>query len=136
LETDPQPNRETALFRDSDPDYSPDGRRIAFASGRNGSFGIWVSDSDGEGLRLLFDGGPYVTGSPRWSPDGRRIVFDTRARDLGGVGNPSIRAVDANGGEPPWHAIAGFRAVRTPRPGFDHRRVPGIVPGSKSKAGA
>ena len=88
-----------STFRDSDPDYSPDGRRIAFTSGRNGSFGIWVSNSDGTNPRLLFDGGPYVTGSPRWSPDGRRIVFDTRAKDPAKVGNPSIWMVDADGGQ-------------------------------------
>jgi len=88
-----------STFRDSDPDYSPDGRRIAFTSGRNGSFGIWVSDIDGANARLLFDGGAYVTGSPRWSPDGKRIVFDTRANDPARVGNPSIWMVDADGGQ-------------------------------------
>jgi len=88
-----------STFRDSDPDYSPDGRRIAFTSGRNGSFGIWVSDSDGGNPRMLFDGGAYVTGSPRWSPDGRRIAFDTRANDPAGLGNPSVWVVDADGGQ-------------------------------------
>jgi Tol biopolymer transport system component/DNA-binding winged helix-turn-helix (wHTH) protein len=88
-----------STFRDSDPDYSPDGRRIAFTSGRNGSFGIWVSDSDGTNPRLLFDGGPYVTGSPRWSPDGRRIAFDTRANDPAKAGNPSVWTADVEGGE-------------------------------------
>jgi Tol biopolymer transport system component len=88
-----------STFRDSDPDYSPDGRRIAFTSGRNGSFGIWVSDADGSNARLLFDGGPYVTGSPRWSPNGKRIVFDSRANDPAKVGNPSIWMVDADGGQ-------------------------------------
>jgi len=88
-----------STFRDSDPDYSPDGRRIAFASGRNGSFGIWASDNDGNNPRLLFDGGAYVTGSPRWSPDGRKIVFDTRAHDAAHVGNPSIWTVDVDGGQ-------------------------------------
>jgi Tol biopolymer transport system component/DNA-binding winged helix-turn-helix (wHTH) protein len=96
-----------STFRDSDPDYSPDGRRIAFTSGRNGSFGIWVSDSDGGNPRLLFDGGAYVTGSPRWSPDGRRIVFDTRAHDPARVGNPSIWTVDADGGEARRLSAAG-----------------------------
>jgi Tol biopolymer transport system component/DNA-binding winged helix-turn-helix (wHTH) protein len=91
--------RIASTFRDSDPDFSPDGRRIAFTSGRNGSFGIWVSDSDGGNPRLLFDGGAYVTGSPRWSPDGRRIAFDTRANDPAKVGNPSIWTVNADGGD-------------------------------------
>jgi dipeptidyl aminopeptidase/acylaminoacyl peptidase len=88
-----------STFRDSDPDYSPDGRRIAFTSGRNGSFGIWVSDSDGTNPRLLFDCGAYVTGSPRWSPDGRRIAFDSRANDPAKAGNPSIWTIDVEGGE-------------------------------------
>jgi Tol biopolymer transport system component/DNA-binding winged helix-turn-helix (wHTH) protein len=88
-----------STFRDSDPDYSPDGSRVAFTSGRNGSFGIWVSDSDGANPRLLFDGGAYVTGSPRWSPDGRRIAFDSRAGDPAKAGNPSIWIVDAAGGD-------------------------------------
>jgi Tol biopolymer transport system component/DNA-binding winged helix-turn-helix (wHTH) protein len=88
-----------STFRDSDPDYSPDGRRIAFTSGRNGSFGIWVSDGDGANPRLLFDGGAYVTGSPRWSPDGQKILFDTRAHDPAGLGNPSLWMVDADGGQ-------------------------------------
>lgn len=89
-----------STFRDSDPDFSPDGRHIAFTSGRNGSFGIWVSDSDGNNPRLLFDGGAYVTGSARWSPDGSRIAFDTRANDPAGLGNPSIWTMDADGGKP------------------------------------
>jgi Tol biopolymer transport system component/DNA-binding winged helix-turn-helix (wHTH) protein len=88
-----------STFRDSDPDFSPDGRRIAFTSGRNGTFGIWVSDSDSGNPRLLFDGGAYVTGSARWSPDGRRLAFDTRAKNAERVGNPSIWTIDADGGQ-------------------------------------
>ncbi len=88
-----------STFRDSDPDFSPDGRRIAFTSGRNGSFGIWVSDRDGSNQRLLFDGGAYVTGSSSWSPDGKRIAFDTRAKNRESIGNPSIWTVDVEGGQ-------------------------------------
>ena len=88
-----------STFRDSDPDFSPDGRKIAFTSGRNGSFGIWVVDRDGTNPLLLFDGGAYVTGSPKWSPDGRRIVFDTRANDPAKTGNPSIWVVSVESGE-------------------------------------
>lgn len=89
-----------STFRDSDPDYSPDGRHIAFTSGRAGSFGIWVCDADGGNPRLLFDGGAYVTGSPRWSPDGKRIAFDSRAHDPKRAGSPSIWIISAEGGQP------------------------------------
>lgn len=88
-----------STFRDSDPDYSPDGSKIAFMSGRSGGFGIWVCNSDGANPRLLFDGGPYVTGSPRWSPDGRWIAFDSRSNDPAKTGNPGICIIGAEGGD-------------------------------------
>jgi Tol biopolymer transport system component/DNA-binding winged helix-turn-helix (wHTH) protein len=87
-----------SIFRDSDPDYSPDSQKIAFVSERAGSFGIWVCNRDGSSPRVLFDGGPYVTGSPRWSPDGRSIAFDSRSNDRGTPGHPRICIVNADGG--------------------------------------
>lgn len=86
-----------STFFDHGPDYSPDGSRIVFASGRSGGDGIWVCRWDGSTPRLLFDGGPYVTGTPRWSPDGRRIAFDSR---FSSAGNPDIYLIDADGGQP------------------------------------
>ena len=50
----------------SNPDYSPNGRQIAF-----GWDGIWAIDVDGENLRRLSSRG----GMPRWSPDASTIVF-------------------------------------------------------------
>jgi Tol biopolymer transport system component len=61
---------------DTDPRFSPDGTRIAFASDRSGSMEIWLCDRDGRNPQQLTSfGGPDI-GSPRWSPDGRRIAFD------------------------------------------------------------
>ncbi len=58
---------------DSDPDWSSDGRLIAFASTReDGSTGIYVVRPDGRGLRRLFNG---AASEVDWSPDGRRIAF-------------------------------------------------------------
>jgi len=87
-----------STFWDGDPDYSPDGQKIAFTSGRSGGFGIWVSKSDGSSPWLLFDGGPYLTGTPRWSPDGHWIAFDSRSGTPGTGGNPDIFVISADGG--------------------------------------
>ncbi len=56
------------------PAASPDGRRIAFASDRDGDLEIYVMDADGGGLRRLTDD-PGRDDQPTWSPDGRWIAF-------------------------------------------------------------
>jgi Tol biopolymer transport system component len=58
------------------PQYSPDGKRIAFASNRSGSHEIWITDSEGlNTVQLTSFGGFGNRTSPRWSSDGRWIYF-------------------------------------------------------------
>jgi Tol biopolymer transport system component/DNA-binding winged helix-turn-helix (wHTH) protein len=59
-----------------DAQYSPDGKRIAFASVRSGLQGVWISNDDGTNL-VQISNPNYVSGSPQWSPDGSRIAFDS-----------------------------------------------------------
>jgi Tol biopolymer transport system component len=59
-----------------DAQYSPDGKRIAFASLRTGLQGVWISSDDGTNL-VQISNPTFVSGSPRWSPDGNRIAFDS-----------------------------------------------------------
>ncbi len=77
-----------------DPQYSPDGNRIAFRSDRSGFVEIMVCNNDGSNPVPLtsFKGSRYA-GAPRWSPDGLRIAFDSQGPD--GV---SLFVVDAQGG--------------------------------------
>ncbi len=65
--------------RDTNPQFSPDGTKIAFSSARSGTFELWVSDADGSGAERLTYFAPHNTGSPRWSPDGRHLAFDSLA---------------------------------------------------------
>lgn len=60
------------------PTFSPDGRRIAFMSGRAGHPEIYTMDVDGTNVELLtppeFDARSHRA-SPDWSPDGRSVAF-------------------------------------------------------------
>jgi Tol biopolymer transport system component/DNA-binding winged helix-turn-helix (wHTH) protein len=80
---------------DAAPQFSPDGRKIAFRSDRSGNSEIWVCDGDGSSpVQLTSFGGPH-TGTPRWSPDGRRIAFDSRPE-----GHADVFVISADGGLP------------------------------------
>ena len=68
-------------WNDADPQWSPDGRRIAFVSDRTGkafdeghNTDVWVIDANGGPLTKISD---HAEGdsSPRWSPDGQTIAF-------------------------------------------------------------
>lgn len=63
-------------FDDREMAWSPDGRRIAFASDRaeEGSYDIWTIDADGANLERQTPGkaNDYA---PTWAADGRSLVF-------------------------------------------------------------
>ena len=64
-----------STVRDSDPVWSPDGRRIAFES----NWQVWVMNADGSGKRRLTRNGVHNF-NPEWSPDGQRIAFERGRR--------------------------------------------------------
>ena len=61
------------VFKDREPRWSPDGKRIAFTSDRSGGSEIWAINRDGSGLQQL----TQMAGAhhPVWSPDGTQMVY-------------------------------------------------------------
>jgi Tol biopolymer transport system component/DNA-binding winged helix-turn-helix (wHTH) protein len=62
---------------DASPQFSPDGRRIAFVSMRSGHAEIWMARSDGADAVQATTFGGSLVGSPRWSPNGEAVAFDS-----------------------------------------------------------
>src|SRR5215813_12134394 len=59
---------------ESDPVWSPDGTKIAFARGNSQNGGIFVMNADGSDQRRLTEF--KYDQSPTWSPDGTKIAFE------------------------------------------------------------
>lgn len=64
-----------------EPDYSPDGKRVAFLSDRSGNMEVWVADADGTKPRRWTSLGLPSLGAPRWCPQSRRIAFTAPGPD-------------------------------------------------------
>jgi imidazolonepropionase-like amidohydrolase/Tol biopolymer transport system component len=58
---------------DMQPRFSPDGRRLAFASDRDGLWNIWTMDVAGGNPTQISRERRWFVNSPAWSPDGRFI---------------------------------------------------------------
>ena len=56
------------------PAWSPDGRKLAFVSDRDGNSEVYVMNANGSGQRNLTRN-PAFDADPAWSPDGRKIAF-------------------------------------------------------------
>ncbi|HEY1433740.1 MAG TPA: hypothetical protein VGG65_00110, partial [Thermoanaerobaculia bacterium] len=78
---------------DSEPDWSPDGRRILYTSYRNDALELWVVDLKDASTRALVANGA-VNLDARWSPDGSRVAFVSTAF----LGHWHVYVVDVKGG--------------------------------------
>jgi Tol biopolymer transport system component len=76
------------------PQFSPDGKKIAFHSSRTGNPEIWVCDSDGLSARQLTHLDTRAA-NPQWSPDGQQLAFESSPE-----GHQAVFVVSAEGGQP------------------------------------
>lgn len=90
-------------WNDTDPQWSPDGARIAFVSDRTGhafdesrNTDVWVIPAAGGPLTKISDH-EEADESPRWSPDGGMIAFIGQVRERD---HPRIWLAPSNGGAP------------------------------------
>jgi serine/threonine-protein kinase len=89
--------------RFENPQFSPDGRRLAVATSRRAgeNADIWIHDLDSGGeSRLTFDGGR----APVWTPDGRAVTYSK----LGEKQGIYTRAADGRGDAEQLIAVAEF----------------------------
>jgi TolB protein len=73
------------------PDWSSNGRTLAFNSHRSGGSEVWTVDREGRNLTRITDD-PNLDISPDWSPDGKHIAFSSMRSGAG-----DLYMVDADG---------------------------------------
>jgi dipeptidyl aminopeptidase/acylaminoacyl peptidase len=79
------------MATDAEPVCSPDGRKIAFWSTRDGNNEIYLMDANGMNQKRLTTN-MVIDYKPAWSPDGSKIAFASLRNN-----NTDIYVVDANG---------------------------------------
>jgi len=121
--------------RDYNPQFSPDGARIAFSSDRiHGEVGIFLADADGSNVERLYTDPEAHSGTPRWSPDGQRIAFDSNRGETVNIfvisvnGGTTLQLTSAPGGGfiPSWSHDGEwvyFASLRTGRPEIWKQRL-------------
>lgn len=84
---DQRPRRLTRGFRDTAPDFSPDGRALGFLrAAADGKPQLFVVEAAG-GEPQLLTAAPLGVSSFTWSPDSRSILFSARTPDEGRYGS-------------------------------------------------
>ena len=97
-------NQVEIIERSTSPSWSPDGKQIAFSSGKVDDNipgnQIYRMDSDGSNIVRLTEGMSNAV-APSWSPDGQHIVFYDMATF-------EVYKVSVNGGDPVFIADEGL----------------------------
>jgi imidazolonepropionase-like amidohydrolase/Tol biopolymer transport system component len=80
------------------PRFSPDGKRIAFASDRDGLTNVWTMDVNGKDLRQVSKEKEREVSNPAWTPDGQYLVNRKHFRNTRSLGAGEMWLYHSSGG--------------------------------------
>ena len=63
--------------QDKAPSWSPDGKRLAFSSNRNGHFNLYFFNLENQAIETVTTN-EFQDEVPTWSPDGKNLVFHSK----------------------------------------------------------
>src|SRR5205085_4833196 len=113
-------------WNDTDPQWSPDGTRIAFVSDRTGkafdesrNSDVWVISAAGGALTKISDH-EEEDNNPRWSPDGRTIAFIGAVHERD---HPKIWLAPSMGGAPSTLAAKDLDLIPSALAWVEHGRA-------------
>ena len=84
---------------DVQPRFSPDGKRVAFASDRGGLENLWTCDLDGKELTQVSTEKASTVSAPAWSPDGQWLLGRKRLTDVSSLGTVELWMWHVKGGD-------------------------------------
>jgi imidazolonepropionase-like amidohydrolase/Tol biopolymer transport system component len=84
---------------ETQPRFSPDGRRIAFTSDRDGTDNLWTMAVDGTDLKQVSKERERQVNSPVWTPDGLSLVGRKHFRNTRSLGAGEMWRFHVGGGD-------------------------------------
>jgi imidazolonepropionase-like amidohydrolase/Tol biopolymer transport system component len=84
---------------DQDPRYSPDGKKLLYASDKGGNQEIWVRDMETGEAEAFTSGAPERFSEATFSPDGQWIVARKRITDTRSIGMCELWLFHIDGGD-------------------------------------
>src|SRR5262249_44483573 len=83
---------------DQRPIWSPDGKRVAFASNRSGVYNLYTKASNGAGTEELLLESDQIKAPHDWSPDGQFLLY----RSTDSATNTDLWVLPLSGGKKPF----------------------------------